>query len=102
MIRIAIVIAALALAGCGGGAPLNQLGAPAREGDVQFAGVVRYINIEGGFYGIVDDSGADYDPRNLPAGFQQDARRVHGVARVRNDMMSFHMWGTIVDILSIE
>jgi hypothetical protein len=47
-------------------------------------------------------TGASYDPRNLPAGFQQDGRRVHGVARVRNDMVSIHMWGIIVDIVSIE
>jgi hypothetical protein len=92
MNRIAIVLATLAIAGCGGSA--------ARE--VQFAGIVRYVDLEGSFYAIVDDSGAGYDPNNLPAAFQQDGRRVTGLARVRNDMVSVHMWGTIVDVLQIE
>ena len=51
-------------------------------------GTVRYLELEGGFYGIVIDSGAKYLPLNLDEAFQQDSMRVRVKVRPpqrRND-----------------
>jgi len=64
-------------------------------------GTVRYINVEGGFYGIVGDGGNNYDPVNLPSEFKQDNLKVKFKARPLKDRVSFHMWGEIVEIESI-
>lgn len=34
-------------------------------------GVVKHIELEGGFFGIVGDDGQKYDPVNLPAEFKK-------------------------------
>jgi hypothetical protein len=68
---------------------------------VSGTGLVRHIDLEGGFYGIVDDLGERYDPSNLPEDFKVDSLRVHYEATV-TDKMSTHMWGQPVDIITIE
>jgi hypothetical protein len=65
-------------------------------------GTVKYINLEGGFYGIVGDDGQSYDPINLASDFQQDGLRIRFEARTRSDLANVHMWGTLIEIISIE
>lgn len=65
-------------------------------------GSIKYIGLEGGFYGIVADDGKRYDPVNLPEEFRQDGLRVRIELRPRPDMASLHMWGMIVEVLKIE
>jgi len=68
---------------------------------VSGTGLVRHIDLEGGFYGIVDDLGERYDPSNLPEDFKVDSLRVRYEATV-TDKMTTHMWGRPVDIITIE
>jgi len=65
-------------------------------------GTVVYLDLEGGFYGIVADNGKRYDPINLPKEFQQDGLRVSFEAKIRDDLASFHMWGQLVEIIKIN
>lgn len=65
-------------------------------------GTIRFLKIEGGFYGIVEDDGEHYDPVNLDAEFQVDGLRVRFEAAVMHDVLTFHMWGTLVSIRTIE
>jgi hypothetical protein len=65
-------------------------------------GTIRYMDFEGGFYGIVADSGERYDPINLPAGYRKDGLRVRFQVKEKKGMASFHMWGKIVEIVKIE
>ncbi len=65
-------------------------------------GTVRFNPIEGGFYGIESDTGERYDPINLHKEFQVDGLRVRFEGRKREDMASFHMWGTLIEIIKIE
>ncbi len=65
-------------------------------------GTVRFNPIEGGFYGIESDTGERYDPINLDKEFQVDGLRVRFEGRKREDMASFHMWGTLIEIIKIE
>ncbi|HYV50687.1 MAG TPA: hypothetical protein VE910_02195 [Dongiaceae bacterium] len=64
-------------------------------------GLVLHVDLEGGFYGIVDDLGERYDPSNMPEDFKVDSLRVHYQATL-TDKVSTHMWGRPVDIVTIE
>ena len=65
-------------------------------------GTVRYLSLEGGFYGILADDGTHLDPVNLPAEFRTDGLRVHYDAQIKPEAVSVHMWGQIVVVLSIR
>jgi hypothetical protein len=64
-------------------------------------GVVRYIELEGGFYGIVGNKD-NYDPINLPKDFMVDGLKVKFTALPLRDQASIHMWGTLIEIIKIE
>ena len=67
-----------------------------------FAGVVMWVDLEGGFWGILGDDGNQYEPLNLPREFEVDGLRVVVAARVRRDVASAHMWGYLITIENIE
>ncbi|MCH7760314.1 hypothetical protein IIA15_02785 [candidate division TA06 bacterium] len=64
-------------------------------------GTVKYISIEGGFYGIIGDDGKHY-VTNLPPEFQKDSVRIRFEGKLRKDLASIHMWGTPIEIIKIE
>jgi inhibitor of cysteine peptidase len=73
------------------------------ESDAKFAiGTVKYISLEGGFYGITTDDNKNLDPLNLSKEFQVDGKRISFKYVEKKDMASFHMWGTIVEIIEIK
>ncbi len=65
---------------------------------------VTYIDLEGGFYGLVTDDGRNYLPGNLPAEYRQDGLSVQFSADVQDDAAGIQMWGGTppVEIRSIE
>jgi hypothetical protein len=65
-------------------------------------GTVRYQSIEGGFWGIVADDGSHFDPVNLAPEFQKEDLRVSFRAKLAKEQVSFHMWGTRIEITSIR
>ncbi|MCK9278405.1 MAG: DUF333 domain-containing protein [Methanoculleus sp.] len=65
-------------------------------------GTVTYVDLEGGFYGIVADDGERYLPRNLPADFRADGLRVTFVVDIANETATIQQWGAPVDVVSIE
>ena len=89
---------------------VSGLSIKSSEGDkvkIQGKGTVKYLSFEGGFYGIVGDDGKHYDPLNLPQEFKQDGLRVwfkaeRGQAIMTDNIATFHMWGYIVRLVSIE
>ena len=66
------------------------------------SGTVKYISLEGGFYGIVTDDNESLDPINLPKEFQVDGKKISFMYKVRNDLASFHMWGVLIEITEIH
>jgi hypothetical protein len=65
-------------------------------------GTVQYVNLEGGFYGIVDEeTGQKYNPDAIPDSLQIDGITVEYRARPRN-VMTIQMWGRPIEIISIE
>ncbi len=65
-------------------------------------GTVVFIDLEGGFYGIVADDGERYLPLDLPADYEKDGLRVRFSADVVNDTATIQQWGTPVKIVEIE
>lgn len=69
---------------------------------IEQTGTVRFIEVEGGFYGIAADDGKQYDPLNLPPAFQKKDLRVRFMARELRNQVSVRQWGTIIEIVTIE
>ena len=69
---------------------------------VEGEGRIRYIDLEGGFYGIISDNGAKYDPVNLPDDFKIDGLPVRFKLKILPDRESYHMWGEVVYLIKIE
>lgn len=60
---------------------------------------VKFINIEGGFWGLETDSGGQYFPINLPEQLKIDNSKIScGIKYV--DMFNAYMWGECVEIIS--
>ena len=76
------------------------------EGPVQEtitdSGTVTYVDLEGGFYGIVADDGTRYLPQNLPEEFAQDGLEVSFTAKVLEDVATIQQWGTPIEIIEIS
>ena len=74
---------------------------PAQQ-TIGITGTVTYIDLEGGFYGIVADDGTQYLPLDLPEEFRQDGRAVTAEVIVRDDVATIQQWGTPVEIAALE
>jgi hypothetical protein len=72
------------------------------EDAVKVTGTIVFLSFEGGFYGITGDDGKHYDPTNLSPEFQRDGLRVRFEAKELPDRASVHMWGTIVELVTIQ
>ena len=72
------------------------------ENILQDTGVIKYVDLEGGFYGIITDTQEQYKPINLPEGFKQDNIRIEFKAIHAKNPSSVHMWGKVIYILEIE
>jgi len=64
-------------------------------------GTIVYKQFEGGFFAIDGDDGRKYNPINLPQSFKKDGLRVKVTVRLKRNAISFRMYGTVVDVVSI-
>jgi hypothetical protein len=65
-------------------------------------GTVHYINLEGGFWGIITKDGRKFDPVNLPTKYQKEGLEINFTAEKLKDAFSIHMWGQIIKIQEIK
>jgi hypothetical protein len=73
------------------------------KGDIiSQTGTIKFIDLEGGFFGIIGDDGKNYDPLSLGPKFRVDGMRVRFRAKIQEGVVSIRMWGTPVEILEIE
>ncbi|MEO0473805.1 MAG: hypothetical protein AAF206_29615 [Bacteroidota bacterium] len=69
---------------------------------MKIAGTVTYVNLSGGFWGIQGEDGQQYNPGgSLPKQFQKEGLKVSAEVSP-SDAFSIFMWGTNVDIKSIQ
>jgi hypothetical protein len=69
---------------------------------IAVTGTVEHVELEGGFWGITGDDGKRYDVVNLPKEFRKQGLGVKFVGRIRSGQVSIHMWGVMVEVISIE
>lgn len=75
---------------------------PAPEGTISARGTVRYVDVEGGFYGLVIESGERYYPLNLEENFREDGLAVSFRGELQEDTLTLQMWGTPLTITEME
>lgn len=92
IIVLVLAVAIVALPGC----------AAADKDIVSKTGMIKFIELEGGFYGITGDDGKNYDPINLVQEFRQDGLRVRFELKELKDVATIRMWGTPVEIIKME
>jgi len=68
---------------------------------ISATGTIKYIPLEGGFYGIITDKGEKYLPLNLPDEFKKDRLKVWFKARPKK-VATVYMWGKPIKILEIR
>lgn len=64
-------------------------------------GTVKFQNLEGGFWGIVDENGVNYRPVNMPEQLKLEGANIQVLA-IKDDQMSFIMWGDPIKIISFS
>lgn len=72
------------------------------EETISMTGVVTYVELEGGFFGILGDDGLQYFPTNLDPSFQEDGLAVEFVGQIQDDYTDVYMWGLPIEISEIS
>ncbi len=83
------------------GSPSSEIPAIPPADTFEITGTIVYKGLEGGFFAIDGDNGSKYDPISLPESFRKDGLKVKVTARLRKDAMSIHMYGSIIEIVTI-
>lgn len=69
---------------------------------IKIKGKVKYLEFEGGFWGIVGEDGQEYRPVNMPEQLKHDGESVEVTARPAEGAMSMHMWGQPIKITAFH
>ncbi|MCP1662299.1 MAG: DUF333 domain-containing protein [Methanocalculus sp. MSAO_Arc1] len=102
MNKIIVTIGLVALAACLLLAAGCVNGKPPESPEVTGIGVVTYIDLEGGFYGIIADDGREFLPLNLPEDLKVDGTEIVFTGEVREDVITMYMWGTPLQLEDIQ
>lgn len=115
LLSILLVGVLTLLSACGNSAPLEEepVVTPTTveeidEGDgpdpgdvVSGTATVRYMELEGGFYGLVSDQEHRYLPQNLPDSLRHDGLEVRFRGTLRPDVATIQQWGTPIELIDI-
>jgi len=80
------------------GTPFHILSINPVGEEISATGTIEFIELEGGFFGIVTTEGDHYLPLNLPEEFRVDGLGVTFTARTAPDVNTIYMWGIPVSI----
>ncbi|MBP1928775.1 heat shock protein HslJ [Methanolinea mesophila] len=69
---------------------------------VSGTGVIRFIDLEDGFFGIIADDGTHYLPDSLPEEYQVDGLKVSFTGIAGQPAANVRMWGTPLRLNSLE
>ena len=69
---------------------------------MQITGTITFVEVEGGFWGILGDQGVPFHPVNgIPKDFQEESLRVSAEVKPYSGVSNF-MWGRLVELVSIK
>lgn len=98
---ITVGLAIAATLGCK--RPPENLGDKPVNSYLEFTGKITWVDLEGGFWGILRDEGdAKYRPTNLPEQYQQNGMRVRVNCERIKTGFSVYQWGQEIKIITIE
>lgn len=80
----------------------EQPAEPDPDNQITFFGEVRYIELEGGFFGIVTEDGSKFFPQYLDNNFKQDGLNVRVTALLEEEVFGIQMWGAPISIVTIQ
>jgi len=69
---------------------------------MSFTATVKYMNLEGGFFGLVSKEGKHWLPMNLKKEFHQDGAVINVSGSAVEGMMTIQQWGKPFSITHIE
>ncbi|QXD24307.1 hypothetical protein F7C95_20795 [Opitutia bacterium ISCC 51] len=69
---------------------------------ITILGFIKYVELEGGFFGIMTEDGTKYFPEYLEQGFKQDGLGVRVQAKPQEQILGIQMWGNPIEIIKIE
>jgi len=69
---------------------------------LDFVAELRWISLEGGFYGLVAEDGRKFLPLNLPDDFRKDGLKTRVRGMIKEDVATIYMWGTPLEIIEID
>jgi len=72
------------------------------EETVSMTGVITYVELEDGFFGILGDDGLQYFPINLDPSFEEDGLAVEFAGEIQDDYADIYMWGLPIEISEIS
>ncbi|MFA5614419.1 MAG: DUF333 domain-containing protein [Methanoculleus sp.] len=90
---ILVLIGAIIVCGC--------IAAGGDDDRISANGTVTYVDLEGGFYGIIADGGERYLPIGLEDRYRVDGMRIAFSGRIVPDAVTLQQWGTPIEILDI-
>jgi hypothetical protein len=70
--------------------------------EVSFTAILKYMKLEGGFYGLVTKEGQHWLPMNLPNEFKKHGAMVKVKGHEIKGMMTIQQWGKPFSITDIQ
>lgn len=95
---ISIIFIILLLSGCSSVSRESESNGSVKE----FSGVVKYVELEGGFWGIITTENVKYEPVNLEHKYRKEDLEVSGELKIVENTATIRMWGKPVEIIEIR
>ena len=82
--------------------PETDMTKQTQETSKMMTATVKYIAIEGGFYGLETADGQQFLPRNLNKNYQTDGTVIRFTFEPVEGVMTTQQWGTLVRLSDVE
>jgi hypothetical protein len=84
------------------GACIANFGTSGAQDELSFVGEVRWISVEGGFFGLVAEDGRKFLPLNLAQEFKKEGLKIKVKGNIKKGIVTIQMWGAPFEIREIE
>lgn len=84
------------------GACISSYSVCGAQDEISFLAEVKWISLEGGFFGLVTEDGRKFLPLNLPEEFKKKGLKVRVKGNIKKDIATVQMWGMPFEIREID